>query len=467
MRDGSKGPEYFVKWKDWPDESNTWEPRCNLTHCAELVETFHQQNQHKENENEAYPAGALEIEDPEETQSPNEELSNWIFEEIVDSRVAIDGSTMYCVKVWLKPQDLPVMMLESYLHKKRWSKKRKPVTILNGNAAKSLKMNQDNNSSESNDLNDSCSACILSQNDCDRKRPCGRCVALDTLEGCRELTSEETGRLGIFSRGFSDSTKNVKIVKVRPKTDSGSRNLSKPRTSKLYSLKNRTAAGTYRSEIVPTRPSSRHEFHPIISLPLSETTIRTHPAIIEQVTQAPCQPVTCDTDDVIVIDEDKSSSSSTVLADLPENISHSKQITDALNSTIQRSTVEDFSLGDLDDLSSIGEQQEFDNLRIVSGSGSTNRIKSVSAVETSSAEMSTRIRQNDSDYAIAVNTKPSVKRRKVEQILNHRTNRHTKQSKYWVKWQGFSSEHNTWEPEENLGDDGSLLKEYKLSQGMK
>lgn len=32
--------EYFVKWRGWKDEDNTWEPKKNLTNCSDLLEEF-------------------------------------------------------------------------------------------------------------------------------------------------------------------------------------------------------------------------------------------------------------------------------------------------------------------------------------------------------------------------------------------------------------------------------------------
>jgi len=43
--------EYFIKWKDWPAETNTWEPAANLGGCEELLRAFEQNHKaggHKE-----------------------------------------------------------------------------------------------------------------------------------------------------------------------------------------------------------------------------------------------------------------------------------------------------------------------------------------------------------------------------------------------------------------------------------
>lgn len=32
--------EYYLKWKDWPSETNTWEPEEHLTNCIDLIHQF-------------------------------------------------------------------------------------------------------------------------------------------------------------------------------------------------------------------------------------------------------------------------------------------------------------------------------------------------------------------------------------------------------------------------------------------
>ena len=33
--------EYLVKWQQWAEEHNTWEPAANLAGCAKLLSVFH------------------------------------------------------------------------------------------------------------------------------------------------------------------------------------------------------------------------------------------------------------------------------------------------------------------------------------------------------------------------------------------------------------------------------------------
>jgi Chromo (CHRromatin Organisation MOdifier) domain len=50
----------------------------------------------------------------------------------------------------------------------------------------------------------------------------------------------------------------------------------------------------------------------------------------------------------------------------------------------------------------------------------------------------------------------------VEQILDHKVVSRRKQRKtdYLIKWSGYSHEHNSWEPEENMTNCNELLQEY-------
>jgi hypothetical protein len=52
-----------------------------------------------------------------------------------------------------------------------------------------------------------------------------------------------------------------------------------------------------------------------------------------------------------------------------------------------------------------------------------------------------------------------VEEHEVEFITRHRLRRHSHQ--YLVKWKGYPTADNTWEPESNLNHAAELLKEYK------
>ena len=34
--------EYLIRWKGYPPEEDTWEPLSNLTHCQEMLKSFHE-----------------------------------------------------------------------------------------------------------------------------------------------------------------------------------------------------------------------------------------------------------------------------------------------------------------------------------------------------------------------------------------------------------------------------------------
>jgi len=45
----SKGkPEYYVKWKNWPDSDNTWEPIANLESSKDLIDEYEEKLKNKE-----------------------------------------------------------------------------------------------------------------------------------------------------------------------------------------------------------------------------------------------------------------------------------------------------------------------------------------------------------------------------------------------------------------------------------
>ena len=44
-KDPTKKEQYLVKWKDYGDEHNTWEPKANLT--PEMIKEYHQEKKKK------------------------------------------------------------------------------------------------------------------------------------------------------------------------------------------------------------------------------------------------------------------------------------------------------------------------------------------------------------------------------------------------------------------------------------
>jgi hypothetical protein len=45
MKQENKQTMYLVKWKNYPESDNTWEPKKHLTNCQRLVKMFHQAKQ--------------------------------------------------------------------------------------------------------------------------------------------------------------------------------------------------------------------------------------------------------------------------------------------------------------------------------------------------------------------------------------------------------------------------------------
>jgi chromobox protein 1 len=43
-------PEYYVKWKNWPDSDNTWEPIANLESSKDLIDEYEEKLKKKSGE---------------------------------------------------------------------------------------------------------------------------------------------------------------------------------------------------------------------------------------------------------------------------------------------------------------------------------------------------------------------------------------------------------------------------------
>jgi len=49
-KDGISGDLYYVKWKNWESEFNTWEPKSNLQNCDSLLLDFYRERKAAANE---------------------------------------------------------------------------------------------------------------------------------------------------------------------------------------------------------------------------------------------------------------------------------------------------------------------------------------------------------------------------------------------------------------------------------
>lgn len=50
--DGKRGELFLVKWKGWTDKDNTWEPKENLAHAADILREYEATREETENEEE-------------------------------------------------------------------------------------------------------------------------------------------------------------------------------------------------------------------------------------------------------------------------------------------------------------------------------------------------------------------------------------------------------------------------------
>ena len=48
---GKRIIEYLVKWKNYPEYENTWEPAINLKHAQQIIKLYEQNNNHNNNHN--------------------------------------------------------------------------------------------------------------------------------------------------------------------------------------------------------------------------------------------------------------------------------------------------------------------------------------------------------------------------------------------------------------------------------
>ncbi|XP_065216939.1 chromobox protein homolog 1-like [Planococcus citri] len=39
--------EYYIKWKDWPSTTNTWEPEQHLSNCMDLIYEYERERKHR------------------------------------------------------------------------------------------------------------------------------------------------------------------------------------------------------------------------------------------------------------------------------------------------------------------------------------------------------------------------------------------------------------------------------------
>lgn len=93
----NKEPEYYVKWKDFPPEENSWEPLKNLTQCKAMIEDFEIQRK------------------KEQTVSPPRTRSGFERNQTADAILAAshkDGKLKFLLIKWKETEEPDLVPLE-------------------------------------------------------------------------------------------------------------------------------------------------------------------------------------------------------------------------------------------------------------------------------------------------------------------------------------------------------------------